>query len=104
MKKFGEQPELTTVSGGWAIFYPTLSRYEVGSRMWSNGGGSIIGYAYNESELQDLLKKAESESAFSKRNAEASGQSYSSIPSGYEISDNGELIEIDGPGFDCEVY
>lgn len=91
---FGQQKKITTPNGGWAIYYEIDERwgggcrYEVGSKMWSNGGGSIIGYANNQTELDILLAKAERESAYSKRQSEQ----IEKIPTGYAVTSTGDLV------------
>jgi hypothetical protein len=92
---FGQQEMISTPSGGWARYSPTLQRYDVGSRMWSNGGGSLIGYARNSEQLEALLEKAERESAQSKKRALANGAAYGCVPAGYAVNDLGDLVLID---------
>lgn len=105
MSEFGQQEMIYTPSRGWAKYYSGINRYEVGSRMWSNGGGSIIGYAYNQEQLEDLLQKAEAKSLHSKQQAEARGEAHAFIPAGYEVNDTGELELIDDlAGFNSEPY
>jgi hypothetical protein len=92
---FGRQQNISTPSGGWARYSPALQRYDVGSRMWSNGGGSLVGYARNAEELTALLETAELESLHSKERAIASGASFAQVPSGYAVNDLGDVVLVE---------
>jgi hypothetical protein len=92
---FGQQQSISTPSGGWAEYSPELQRYEVGSRMWSNGGGSIVGYARTSHQLNMLLQTAELESLQSKKNALAKGAVFAHVPSGYAVDSLGNLVDAE---------
>lgn len=103
--KFGEQKYFQTPNRGWARYYPKSNRYEVGSHMWSNGGDSILGYAYNQDRLQELLQEAELKSAQSKLNAESNGAAFAAVPTGFMVSDTGELEPGDDSlDFNSDLY
>lgn len=91
---FGKRQKITTPSGGWAVRREIDERwgggflYEVGSRMWGNGGDSIIGNARSQEELDELLEKAEAESAYSKRHE----AQFRRIPAGYAVTSAGEVV------------
>lgn len=90
------QERIATPSGGWARLekiderWGGGARYTVGSRMWATGGGSIVGHADNQEALDKLLEKAESESAYSKRQAATTAMA--NVPAGYAVTSTGAVV------------
>lgn len=88
--EFGKEEVIDTPSGGCAVYFS--NKYEVSSRMWSCGGGSIVGHAWSQACLDRLLAIAEERSLASKTRASTNGAARPSVPLGCAVTSMGDVV------------